>query len=742
MLFRNVVKPSFFTLRPRALHQNKSAAKVASEKCSLEKIRNIGILAHIDAGKTTTTERMLFYSGIIRQMGEVHDGNTVTDFMEQERERGITICSAAVTFDWKNYRFNLIDTPGHIDFTMGVEQTLGVLDGVVVVLDGSAGVEAQTSTVWRQADRYQLPRIVYVNKMDRADANFDMCLKSIETKLVALTFPVQLPYKNKTGLAGIIDVINLQKLVFDQQTKGRIITKTKLEEEDNKELLKKAIESRRYLTDKLSGVDDELANTVIEHDSLDKVSSQDLVDSLRRVTLLNKGVPVLLGSSYKNIGVQSLMDNVILYLPTPNNNQFVKMYKCFGDNLSARVFKIIHDKQRGPISFFRVYTGNFAKGQKLYNIQRGQVEQSQKLYAAYADDYEEISEIGEGNIAAVTGLKHTITGDLLTNKISTAIEAKKYMENKTNFTPEDIEKLFSIGTNVPDPVFFCSIEPPSLNYFTAMEIALQELVKEDPSLRVNNDPETGQTILAGMGELHLEIIKERIHSEYKIDVDLGELQIAYKETIEKLMKDTYTAQHEINKTKHEVSITLSLIPNYKGKEQLLFDHTKDSAANIAGINPKNMIAIKKGITSAFANGPKLGCPIVNVGVKLHWFEVKRGTSESIIIASVSQCIKKLMEDSGSILLEPIMNMEIVVPEENSSQVLGDLLRRRADIKHINIRGLNKIVICSIPLSELLGYSTQLRILSSGTATFSMEFSHYQPMNTMDEQAAIKRITGF
>ncbi|XP_058808480.1 ribosome-releasing factor 2, mitochondrial isoform X2 [Phymastichus coffea] len=629
MLFRNVVKPSFFTLRPRALHQNKSAAKVASEKCSLEKIRNIGILAHIDAGKTTTTERMLFYSGIIRQMGEVHDGNTVTDFMEQERERGITICSAAVTFDWKNYRFNLIDTPGHIDFTMGVEQTLGVLDGVVVVLDGSAGVEAQTSTVWRQADRYQLPRIVYVNKMDRADANFDMCLKSIETKLVALTFPVQLPYKNKTGLAGIIDVINLQKLVFDQQTKGRIITKTKLEEEDNKELLKKAIESR-----------------------------------------------------------------------------------------------------------------NFAKGQKLYNIQRGQVEQSQKLYAAYADDYEEISEIGEGNIAAVTGLKHTITGDLLTNKISTAIEAKKYMENKTNFTPEDIEKLFSIGTNVPDPVFFCSIEPPSLNYFTAMEIALQELVKEDPSLRVNNDPETGQTILAGMGELHLEIIKERIHSEYKIDVDLGELQIAYKETIEKLMKDTYTAQHEINKTKHEVSITLSLIPNYKGKEQLLFDHTKDSAANIAGINPKNMIAIKKGITSAFANGPKLGCPIVNVGVKLHWFEVKRGTSESIIIASVSQCIKKLMEDSGSILLEPIMNMEIVVPEENSSQVLGDLLRRRADIKHINIRGLNKIVICSIPLSELLGYSTQLRILSSGTATFSMEFSHYQPMNTMDEQAAIKRITGF
>lgn len=574
-------------------------------------------------------------------MGEVHDGNTVTDFMDQERQRGITICSAAVTFDWKNYRFNLIDTPGHIDFTMGVEQTLGVLDGVVVVLDGSAGVEAQTSTVWRQADRYNIPRLVYVNKMDRADANFDMCLKSIESKLDALTFPVQLPLKDESGLIGLIDVVNLQKVIYDKKTNGRIVTKIKLDEEENLDLLEKAIESRRYLTDKLSGIDDELANSVIEQDSLDKVSSQDLVDSLRKVTLLNKGVPVLLGSSYKNVGVQSLMDSVILYLPTPSSNYFAKLYKCFGENMSARVFKIIHDKQRGPISFFRVYTGDFKKGQKLFNVQRGQIEQSLKLYAAYADDYEEISEIGQGNIAAVTGLKHTITGDLLTNKQSAAAEAKKYMENKTNFSPEDIDKMFSVGTNVPDPVFFCSIEPPSLAYVTAMEAALQELEKEDPSLRVSHDAETGQTILAGMGELHLEIIKERIRSEYKIDVDLGELQIAYKETIEESMKDTYTAQHDINNTKHEVSITLSLIPNYQGKEQLLFDRSKDSAPNVAAINNKNMSAIKKGVASAFANGPKLGCPIVNVAAKLHWFEVKRGTSESIISASVAQCIKKV-----------------------------------------------------------------------------------------------------
>ena len=592
-------------------------------------------------GKTTTTERMLYYSGTIKQMGEVHDGNTVTDFMDQERERGITISSAAVTFDWKNYRFNLIDTPGHIDFTMGVEQTIGVLDGVVVVLDGSAGVEAQTSTVWRQADRYCLPRIAYINKMDRPDANFEMCLKSMESKLDAVTFPVHIPYKGESGLAGIIDVITLEKVIFDKKTQGKTLIKTELIKDDNKILLENALEKRRYLTDKLSGLDDELANIVIEQDSLDKVSPQALVDSLRRTTISQKGVPVLLGSSYKNIGIQSLMDGVILYLPSPGYNQYAKLYECFGDNLSARVFKIIHDKQRGPITFFRIYTGIMTKGQKIYNVQREQVEQGAKLYAAYADDYEEISEIGKGNIAALTGLKHTITGDLLTTNASAARRARKHMENKKLYSPEEIDKLFSVGTSVPDPVFFCSIEPPSLSYVNRLETALQELAKEDPSLRVNHDAETGQTILAGMGELHIDIIKERIRSEYKIDAELGELQIAYKETIESLVKDTHIAQHEIGNSKHEVKVTLSLIPNPNGKGQLLFDTSKESASNISTIQPKVMTAIKKGIESGLLNGPKLGCPIVNIDIKLHWLEVRRGTSDSIVTATVSQCIKKV-----------------------------------------------------------------------------------------------------
>lgn len=584
---------------------------------------------------------MLYYSGLIKQMGEVHDGNTVTDFMDQERQRGITICSAAVTFSWNDYRFNLIDTPGHIDFTMGVEQTLGVLDGVVVVLDGSAGVEAQTSTVWRQADRYQLPRIVYVNKMDRPDANFEMCLKSIESKLDVVTLPTQLPLKDQTGLAGIIDVITLEKLVFDKKSQGRSVSKYSLKEDENVSLLEKAVEKRRYLTDKLSGLDDKLANTVIEQDSLDKVTAQDLVDSLQRVTVLHKGVPVLLGSSYKNIGVQSLMNGVILYLPSPNYNQYSKVYECFNENLSARVFKIIHDKQRGPIAFFRVHSGTMTKGQRIFNIQREKVEQSSRLYAAYADDYEEILEIGKGNIAALTGLKYTFTGDLLTNSATSASRAKKQMESKTSHGTEEIEKLFSAGTNVPDPVFFCTIEPPSLTYVTPLELALQELEKQDPSLRVSQDPETGQTILAGMGELHIEIIKERIRSEYKIDVDLGQLQIAYKETIKNPVKDTHLTQHEIGKSKQEVSVTLSLIPNFDKKDVLTLDKSKECAANTTSIHPRVMTAIKKGISSGLSNGPKLNCPVINVGVKLHWIEVKPGTTDSIISASVSQCIKKV-----------------------------------------------------------------------------------------------------
>ncbi|XP_011864002.1 PREDICTED: ribosome-releasing factor 2, mitochondrial [Vollenhovia emeryi] len=743
MLKHNIVKTSWCKLRTRYMHKNASLLEASKTKeCAIARIRNIGILAHIDAGKTTTTERMLYYSGLIRNMGEVHHGNTVTDYMEQERQRGITITSAAVTFNWKDYRFNLIDTPGHIDFTMEVEQTLQILDGAIVVLDGSAGVEAQTLTVSRQADRYDIPRIFYVNKMDRADADFDMSLRSIESKLNVETLPVQVPVTKAGVLEGIVDVITMEKLTFDKRHQGMNLTRAKITEGDDGRLWDVASEKRRLLTDKLSGLDDKLADVVIEQESLDDVQPQMLVDSLRRVTVGRKGVPVMLGSSYKNIGVQPLMDSVVLYLPSPDSTDRLNPYRHFGNSMAARVFKIVHDKQKGPITFFRIYSGSMKKSQKLYNVTREQSEQCTRLYVACADDYEEVAEVSHGNIAAVSGLKNTVTGDLVTTSASVADRAKQSMLKDSQSRLDYVDNFFASGVSLLDPVFFCSVEPPSLLAQSALETALQELQREDPSLRVKNDPETEQIVLGGMGELHIDIIKQRIRTEYKIDVDLGPLQIAYRETIQDAVKDTLSVEHRVGQTTHKVTITMSLIPNYEGKTNLLLDKTPENASNIAGIHPRVMSAIKTGVSTALLHGVKLSCPVINVGVKLHWLEVARATSDTIISAATSQCIRKLLQDGNSMLLEPMMQLEIVAPEEYSPSINADLTRRRVTKQEIHMRGNNKVIRTVAPLSELLGYSTTLRIITSGNATFSLEFSHYQVMTPVDEEEAIEKIKGF
>ncbi|XP_036138321.1 ribosome-releasing factor 2, mitochondrial [Monomorium pharaonis] len=747
MLKHNFLKTSWCKLCTQYIHKNaplpEAPKSKEASKSAITKVRNIGILAHIDAGKTTTTERMLYYSGLIKHMGEVHHGNTVTDYMEQERQRGITITSAAVTFNWKDHRFNLIDTPGHIDFIMEVEQTLQILDGAIVVLDGSAGVEAQTITVSRQADRYNIPRIIYVNKMDRVDADFDMSLQSIESKLNMETLPIQIPIKKAGVLEGIVDVITMEKLSFDKKHQGTNLIRTKISESgDEGRLWDAASEQRRLLTDKLSGLDDKLADIVIEQESLDNVQPQMLVDSLHRVTIGRKGVPVTLGSSYKNIGVQPLMDSVILYLPSPSNVDRLNPYRCFEDSLAARVFKVVHDKHRGPVTFFRIYSGSMKRSQKLYNVTREQNEQCTRLYIACADDYEEVDEVTYGNIAAVAGLKSTITGDLMTTSTSVASRAKQTMLKENPDRLDYVNNFFASGVNLLDPVFFCSIEPPSLSAQSALEVALQELQREDPSLHVKNDPVTEQIVLGGMGELHIEIIKQRIQTEYKIDVDLGPLQIAYKETIQDAVEDTLFVEHKVGNTMHKVMITMSLIPNYKDKEKLLLDRSPENASNIDGIHPRMMNAIKNGMKAALLHGVKLSCPVINVGVKLHWLETTRGTSDTIISAAASQCIRKLLQDGNSMLLEPMMQLEIVAPEECSSSINADLTRRRAVMQQIDIRGNNKVIRTLAPLSELLGYSTTLRIITSGNATFSMEFSHYQLMTTVDEEKAIEKIKGF
>ncbi|KAK9875490.1 hypothetical protein WA026_007880 [Henosepilachna vigintioctopunctata] len=684
---------------------------------------------------------MLFYSGLINQMGEVHHGNTVTDYMVQERERGITITSAAVTFYWRNYQFNLIDTPGHIDFTMEVEQSLNVLDGTVFILDASAGVEAQTLTVWRQADRYKLPRLIFLNKMDRNDANVQMCLDSVKRKLEITPLCLQMPIRESGKLVGLVDILSLEKLSFSNSKFERI----QLTETDHPKLWTEAKILRSKVVDKISEYNEELADKIIAEDSIDNIKTTDIVNAIKQETQRQMIVPVILGSAYKNIGVQPLMDAIILYLPSPITRS--AHYKCFENNLCAKAFKIIHSKQRGSLVFVRLYNGTLHKGQKINSITQNKSEQVGHLYSAFADDFREVEKIDNGNIGVITGLKYTKMGDLLSNSASAAQKAKdrlsKSKERKTNTSPDPEEELFELQVQIPEPVFFCSIEPHSAAYQTALDNALIELQREDPSLSVTHNHETGQTVLGGMGELHLEIIKDRILRDYKVQADLGQLQINYHEALTDEAKDTLEFCTRIGNTDHKFTITLSVMPKKNSnKDILIFDKTPEAAKNIAGIYHKHLLAIRNGVEVGLTTGPRLGCQVSNSQVMLHYFSVGKGTSESVITAGTTQLIQKIVKEVGTYIQEPIMNLEIVTPEEYLSRILADLSRRRATIKEISVRQNTKVVIAETPLSELLGYSTILRTISSGTAIFSMELFNYSAMTPSEEEKAIKSIRGF
>ncbi|CAB3249526.1 unnamed protein product [Arctia plantaginis] len=733
-------------------------------KNNVNNIRNIGILAHIDAGKTTTTERMLFYSGTIRSMGEVHHGNTVTDYMEQERQRGITIMSAAVSFPWKESQINLIDTPGHIDFTMEVEQSLAVLDGAVIVLDASAGVEAQTLTVWRQASGYRVPRILYLNKMDRGDAFPTACANSVRDKLQAQPLLLHTDVRHEDKLIGLIDLITLEEVIWTQG-RGKNYVRRKLSEESDGHKWETAMSYHKDLIDTLSSLDDQLAETIIAQETLD-ISAKELEAAVRRATLSMKAFPLLCGSSYKNIGVQTLMDGIVSYLPSPAEGH--RLYKSFGTDLAARAFKVQHDDQRGVLTFMRLYSGEISKGQKIYNLGQDKSEQIGALYIALADEYEPVDRVTAGNIAVVSSLKATMSGDLITSTQAAANRAKTHLAKllqsrsskdelmlpsarqriqamESEPTCEELAGvLLGIGTTIPEPVFLCSIEPPSLAQQTALETALTELQREDPSLRVTTDAESGQMILAGMGELHLDIIKERIIREYKIDVELGPLQIAYRESLLGTSRHTQAVDRKIGGLKQMCKVTMSAktIKGVPHDNLLKLDKSGDSAANLSHLHPRSLQAIRQGVNTAIMHGPKLGCPVVDVQVTLHWFEMGRGTSDSVVTATVAQCLRKVFEESESVLLEPLMSLEVVCPESHSSRVLADLARRRSQIQHIQMRHQNKVVDCLAPLSELLGYSTTLRSLSSGLASFTMEFHSYQQMSAYDEEKAIKSVTGF
>uniref|UniRef100_A0A182M335 Ribosome-releasing factor 2, mitochondrial n=1 Tax=Anopheles culicifacies TaxID=139723 RepID=A0A182M335_9DIPT len=711
---------------------------------SEKRIRNIGILAHIDAGKTTTTERMLYYSGRTDMLGEVKLGNTVTDFLQQERERGITICSAAVSFNWKEHRINLLDTPGHIDFTMEVEQSLGAVDGTVVILDGSAGVEAQTVTVWGQADRHRLPRLVFVNKMDKESADYDACLVDVKQKLSTVPVPLQMPIKEGGKLVGVIDVLSSTKVIWDGQNKGRSYKAIPINDED----LHDQVQEKLYeLIDLLSGMDDSLAQAIIEANSFENIKLNLVLDAIRNCTLKQQVVPVLLGSSYKNVGVQLLMDSVLNFLPTPNERN--QIYDCFGSDFVGKVFKVTHDKQRGPITMIRAFRGMAKKGSKFITATGGS-ETIQRIYEPLADEYREIDSFGAGNIGLCAGPKSTVTGDLVVANAAALKKALKRLSiagDSTEETPDDellLASKLGLQTTIPDAVYFCSIEPPSSGQQTALDNALREIQREDPSLRIRYDEVTGQTVLGGMGQLHLEIVKSRILSEYRIDADLGPLQIAYKETLDEPSRGQWTAEKEIAGSRQSVTMDMTIYPlvTEDNAERFVLDNSAEAQESLKLIRPRQMAFFRKGALAALQRGPKLGGQLANCAIKLHALTIGRGTADPFIMAAAAQCISSILRNASCRLLEPDMFLEIVTPSEYLPPILADLSRRRARIEDVAQRGSsNKVIKVNAPLAELDDYSTVLRTISSGTASVSMEPNGHSPLNEFDEAQAMRRALG-
>ncbi|XP_055109883.1 ribosome-releasing factor 2, mitochondrial isoform X2 [Symphalangus syndactylus] len=662
----------------------------------IAKIRNIGIMAHIDAGKTTTTERILYYSGYTRSLGDVDDGDTVTDFMAQERERGITIQSAAVTFDWKGYRVNLIDTPGHVDFTLEVERCLRVLDGAVAVFDASAGVEAQTLTVWRQADKHNIPRLCFLNKMDKTGASFKYAVESIREKLKAKPLLLQLPIGEAKTFKGVVDVVTKEKLLWNcNSNDGKDFERKPLLEMSDPELLKETTEARNALIEQVADLDDEFADLVLEEfsENFDLLPAEKLQTAIHRVTLAQTAVPVLCGSALKNKGIQPLLDAVTMYLPSPEecNYEFL--------------------------------------------------ERISRLLLPFADQHVEIPSLTAGNIALTVGLKHTATGDTIVSSKSSALAAARRAKRegeKKHRQNNEAERLLLAGVEIPEPVFFCTIEPPSVSKQPDLEHALKCLQREDPSLKVRLDPDSGQTVLCGMGELHIEIIHDRIKREYGLETYLGPLQVAYRETILNSVRATDTLDRTLGDKRHLVTVEVEARPIETSSVMPVIEYAESINESLLKVSQE---AIENGIHSACLQGPLLGSPIQDVAITLHSLTIHPGTSTTMISACVSRSVQKALKKADKQVLEPLMNLEVTVARDYLSPVLADLAQRRGNIQEIQTRQDSKVVIGFVPLAEIMGYSTVLRTLTSGSATFALELSTYQAMNPQDQNTLLNRRSG-
>ncbi len=671
---------------------------------ALERYRNIGIIAHIDAGKTTTTERVLFYTGKTHRIGSVDDGTTVTDWMEQERERGITIVSAAVTAMWRDYIFNIIDTPGHIDFTAEVQRSLRVLDGGIVIFDAVQGVEPQSETVWRQADRYKVPRICFVNKMDRVGASYDRTIDSIRERLNAKPIAVQMPIGAESEFKGLIDLIEQESIIWN----GELGTAPESGEIPS-DLKTEAADRRTKMIEQIAETDEELTRQFLEGD---EINTEELKAGLRRAVIAGKATPVYCGSALRNKGVQPLLDAVIEYLPSPIDIPAVVGIKP-GDGkettrpaddsapLSALVFKIVTDPYVGRLAYFRVYSGKISKGSSVYNSRKEKRERVGRLLRMYADRREDIDEVLAGDIGAVLGMKDTFTGDTLCDAANSIIL-------------EDI--------TFPEPVIFLAIEPKTLADQDKMSGALHKLSEEDPTFRVGVDEDTGQTMIWGMGELHLEVLVDRMLREFKVQARVGRPRVAYRESIRReVHKSEYRYVKQTGGRGQFGHVVLALDPGEPGSG-IVFESTIKG-----GVIPNEYIkAVEKGVREAAEGGVLAGYPLTDILVRLYdgsFHEVD--SSDLAFKVAGSMAFKQGALKGAPVLLEPVMCTEIVVPEDNIGEITGDLSSRRAAIGNVEARQVKTQVIqAMVPLAEMFGYATDLRSMTHGRGVFTMEFDHY------------------
>jgi elongation factor G len=685
-------------------------------KFSLEKTRNIGIMAHIDAGKTTTTERILYYTGRTYKMGEVHEGAAVMDWMEQEQERGITITSAATTATWKDYRINIIDTPGHVDFTVEVERSLRVLDGAIALFDSVAGVEPQSETVWRQADKYHVPRIAYINKMDRIGADFERGVQTMVDRLGAHPVPIQLPIGAEAGFRGILDLVENNAILYKDE-----LGKEQETVEIPAEMADDAAVAREHMLEELSKFDDELLEMILEEQ---EIPADRIKRALRKATLQIKLTPVLCGSSFKNKGVQPLLDAVIDYLPSPLDVPAVQgIEPVKGDDagrpaerhasdeepFAALAFKIMADPYVGKLTYFRVYSGKLNAGSRILNVTTGRTERIGRILMMHANEREELSEVYAGDIAAAVGIKQVVTGDTLAAP----------------------DKPIQLETIVfPEPVIKVAIEPKTKADQEKMSVALGRLAEEDPTFQVRTNEETGQTEISGMGELHLEVLVDRMMREYKVEASVGRPQVSYRETIRgraEKVEGRFVRQTGGSGQYGIVYINVEPAPG-EG-----FDFVNQVKG---GSIPTEFIpAVEKGVEEALENGPRAGYPMVDVRVTLT--DGKYHDTDSSEIAfkvAGSLALKDAVRRAKPVLLEPVFSVEVVTPEEFMGDVIGDLNRRRGQVSGMEQRGNAQVISAHVPLAEMFGYATDVRSNTQGRATYTMQFERYDevPPNIADK----------